>query len=56
MGEFTLYFGPDAGPFGLTRIHAWLQFPLHEDFTTEIDLDLPIGGDPALDIGWTFSF
>jgi len=56
IGEFTLYFGPDAGPFGLTRIHAQLEFPLHESFSTVIDLDLPIGGDPALDFGWTFSF
>jgi len=55
-GEFTLYFGQNAGPFGLTRVHVQVQFPLLEGFTMKIDLDLPIGGDPALDLGWTFSF
>lgn len=55
-GEFSLFFATSGGPLGLSRINAQASLPLTEGFSITIKLDLPLGGDPQLDLGWTFSF
>jgi len=54
--EFVIFFGSGGGPFGMTRVTAKVELPLLTSFTAKVSLEMPIGGDPALDLGWTFTF
>jgi len=52
--ELTSFFQPTDGPFGLSRAVASASIPLAPGLTLEPKMEIPVGGNVSLSLGWTW--
>jgi uncharacterized repeat protein (TIGR01451 family) len=52
--ELTAFFQPEGGLFGLSRILASGSIPLLPGLTLEPKVEIPVGGDVKLSLGWNW--
>ncbi|MGQ9700557.1 MAG: CARDB domain-containing protein [Candidatus Bipolaricaulaceae bacterium] len=52
--ELTLFFQPTGGLFGFSRLLAAGTLPLLPGFSLEPKLEISVGGDVAVSLGWTW--
>jgi hypothetical protein len=52
--ELTAFFRPEGGLFGFSRILASGSIPLLPGLTLEPKVEIPVGGDVKLSLGWNW--
>ena len=52
--ELTAFFQPEGGLFGLSRFLVSGIIPLLSGLTLEPKVEIPVGGDVSLSLGWTW--